>query len=450
MDLVVDRWMISKTIVSFLSLYFLIGYQLASASNTCASLFTANPQVNGTTLASRPASERLANATPSTKRFWRIYERQFNLGNTAYYNKRLELYLSAKQSGHPYIKFLESIGFRFEPKGVKVPTLAAISNHLETRLNDLIESGQISKDLALFPVIQVSYENGSAHKSDHFMLKYGENVPENTIPSTRRKVAPLLDEEGEFRQRINNGVFVLSTLGSVNGEFRGDGINGFQHDLSHFYGFFKAPAYMMSLRRAMKEPIAEKPNKVLEFFAFESAYLIKKSTDAELATWMGLPLNIVKNKEYSEIKKHYESLNEEEISILKAKIVSNYYEFVIPLGGGTSDMISPFEISSFRQYPVQQVIMPLIYEPQQVPVFRMMKPKYQENFPANSVEALTNLAEIVIASRDIKPEDWGALLTPEKNKVPDVFIEAREDLQESLKKESHPLQMLLKHLDEPQ
>ena len=162
------------------------------------------------------------------------------------FRKNAKYIQNSIDSGHPQIKFLEDLGFKFDFKnGHTIPSMSEINSRYAEKIEKLIAEGKVRREDVLKPVRMFqTMENG---KRKLIGVALDADAPLGATP-----VNDVL-REGEFTRFVAEGQWPIGELMRAT-----DGQISFTfHDLGHLGAFSRNPEFMASIRNFARTRVAE-------------------------------------------------------------------------------------------------------------------------------------------------------------------------------------------------
>lgn len=341
-------------------------------------------------------TERVKTASKESQQFWNHYNENFKKSVRKYIETYLEYYLTEKSNGNPHIAFLESLGFRFLPT-VEIPDLLSMMDEVEMQIRQNILLGKIKENDVLWPRMRIFARDSIGQKLIGFEVDAGGELPhgrrwkEVSIEINNR----TLLSDIEFAKNLADSRFPTGGLRSAN---QRNSVNEILHDLAHIGAMIKHPEYMRSIkigyRRLLKQtrglPDSFKIGSNLwfkTFFALESFFIVKPEMRSEIPAFFGLESFLQNNPNPSvkQIEEFYNSLPQEQYSIISQRIQSDSFRYFEILGAAHRDLLS-YNSFNALQFPLNY--------------FTMFVPR--------SRAAL--FAKLVLTTKDLSIEKWMDLL----------------------------------------
>jgi hypothetical protein len=154
-----------------------------------------------------------------------------------------DIYRDAIRRADPQIKTLVSLGARIKEEQLILPKAGTLYKNLNTKIDELVNSGTISENDVLRPVRAFVLKNGK-----RIYPQIGENIPKDATP-----FSDLIPPD-EFARLVANGKFPIGeVMLSVRGGASSFGDTAFLHDLNHFGVFLDDPKIMAAFRNRFRE-----------------------------------------------------------------------------------------------------------------------------------------------------------------------------------------------------
>lgn len=189
-----------------------------------------------------PGSLRYLAAREPALKSPRNFERLWQITTKSDLNENRKYLEQLIEENDPMIKFLESLGFKFDFRnGHTVPQIAKMAKRLETNVEDLVKSGRIARGQELKPA-RLFVLNGKI-----IPVPFGVSAP------TGSKLYSRIAKSSEFFEVIAKGYWPIGSLG----QGREGKISIALHDFGHFESFLRHPKFMAAVREFAKLRVSE-------------------------------------------------------------------------------------------------------------------------------------------------------------------------------------------------
>jgi hypothetical protein len=179
---------------------------------------------------------------------WKNYSASFQEAVKKNVENSSAVYKNAIENKRPYIKSLESLGYKFHVNGdqvtVDVPSLEQINQKIKAKMQSYVDSGRIKADDVLLPARAFTNE-----KNEVVLIPFGDPVPEGYKHFMSVAGDGTLSSK-DYTRAIREGKF---PIGEVANDVRGNAQTVLEHDLAHVTAFMDNPEFMAALKKGYIE-----------------------------------------------------------------------------------------------------------------------------------------------------------------------------------------------------
>lgn len=195
---------------------------------------------------------------------WSAYSTSFQVTTRSNILRNSELYKSAITDGHPHIRFLEKIGYRFEVAAngkleITVPPLETAIRSYEAIMKEHVANGRIKAEDVLIPMR--AFKAGE----EVVFLRYGDAIPKGATPYDD------ILSDADFATIAKAGGFIISE--SKSDILLSNLHSALEHDLGHLSGYAEFPEFQTQIALFNRSAETVSRNGKRHGFSQRSSYL---------------------------------------------------------------------------------------------------------------------------------------------------------------------------------